>query len=493
MVLQIISHFLYLIQMKKLYILFSFFAMGACKKFVAVNAPATNITEANVYKDDATAAAVLTGIYTRMSVSSGGSASSANGLTSMSYYPGLSADELTLYAGTGTTSLTLLAYYQNALKTNNTGVSDFWVAIYPIIYIANAAVQQLPNATLLTPAVRQQLLGEAYFIRAFCYFYLVNLYGDVPLVLGTDYVENASLPRTLKEYVYQQIVIDLKSAQALLNVNFVDASVLKTTTERIRPNKAAATALLARVYLYTNDFSNAEIQATNVINNKSLYDTVSLNDVFKKNSKETIWALQPVLGTTSQNTGDGKIFILPATGPSVATNPVYLSNNLMNNFESGDLRKTNWTKVVPNTTYNYAYKYKIGAVNTTTQEYTVMLRLSEVYLIRAEARMLQGKLTGTEGSIADLNIIRARAGLPAITTSVNLVTAIAHERQVELFTEWGHRWLDLKRTGEINTVMKVVTPQKGGSWDSRWALYPIPLSEIDKDPALKQNPGYENP
>jgi hypothetical protein len=123
-------------------------------------------------------------------------------------------------------------------------------------------------------------------------------------------------------------------------------------------------------------------------------------------------------------------------------------------------------------------------------EYTVVLRLAEQYLIRAEARAQQGNLLDAQ---ADLNIIRSRAGLSdrSINNVDLLLTAIMHERQVELFSEWGHRWLDLKRTNTVNAVMSVITPQKGGTWSSNWAWFPIPQSEIRTNVKLKQNLGYE--
>jgi len=119
--------------------------------------------------------------------------------------------------------------------------------------------------------------------------------------------------------------------------------------------------------------------------------------------------------------------------------------------------------------------------------------LGEQCLIRAEARAQQGNLNG---AISDLDIIRKRAGLPliantnpGISQSV-LLTAILHERQVELFTEWGHRWLDLKRTNNVDGVMNTVTTQKGGTWNSDWQWYPITLSELQTAPNLVQNEGY---
>jgi hypothetical protein len=144
---------------------------------------------------------------------------------------------------------------------------------------------------------------------------------------------------------------------------------------------------------------------------------------------------------------------------------------------------------VSGVTYDYADKYKIGLVNEATAEYDVVLRLGEQYLIRAEARAEENNLTG---SAADLNFIRTRAGLPntTATSQAALLAAILHERQVELFTEWGHRWFDLKRTGNLNAVMGAVTPIKGGTWTASGALYPIPQSEITLDPKLTQNEGY---
>jgi len=120
----------------------------------------------------------------------------------------------------------------------------------------------------------------------------------------------------------------------------------------------------------------------------------------------------------------------------------------------------------------------------------MMLRLGEQYLIRAEARAQQGETTQ---AVADLNVIRNRAGLPNYsggTDKASLIAAIFHERQVELFTELGHRFFDLKRAGTINAVMGSVAPQKGGTWNANKALFPIPISDILNDSNLTQNPGY---
>jgi len=257
-----------------------------CKKFVQVPTPITSLNSANVYNSDATAAAVLTGIYTNIS-----STGVTSGLGATSVYCGLSADEYTLYDPASEPAY--VPFYVNALTNVNTAGGNFWV-LYQTLYVANSAIEGLTGNNNLTPAVDQQLLGEAKFVRAFCYFYLVNLYGDVPLVIGTDYKSNELLSRTPKAQVYEQIVADLKSAQTLLSDQYLDGTLLNPTSERVRPTKWAAAALLARTYLYTGDWADAQNEASLVISNTAVYSLISLNNVFLKNSSEAIWQLQPV-------------------------------------------------------------------------------------------------------------------------------------------------------------------------------------------------------
>lgn len=472
----------------------------SCKKIIEVKPPSSNLNAGNVYSTDATASAVLTNIYAQMSSLNNGVAPLlGQDITSISLCASLGADELVLF---NLNELNILDFYRNDLSIYS-GL-NYWTPIYQQIFKVNNAIEGLNASTGLTPKVKQQLLGEAKFIRGFCYFYLVNMYGDVPLPINTDWKINALLPRTAKAQVYQQIIADLKDAQGLLYTDYLKGDALTpyplASAERVRPNKWAATALLARVYLYNgnltgdaSNFTNAESQATNVINTTALYDTVPLINVFLKNNKEAIWQLQPVLTGTQTNTGEGAIFVLPAGGPNTTTNPVYLSNNIVNAFESGDSRKTNWINnvTVGTTTYYYPYKYKIGKVTATTQEYPTILRLGEQFLIRAEARAQLGNINGAQ---LDLNVIRKRAGLSntAANDKNGLITAILQERKVELFAEWGHRWFDLKRTNNIDAVMALITPQKanGSAWRSFQALYPIPQADINSDPNLIQNPGY---
>jgi len=456
------------------YIFFLFiFCLCSCKKFVDVGAPKNQIASAQVYTDDRTATSAITGIYSQM-ISSGGFVSGSQ--LSIGFLMGLSADELKDYSN----GPDLAPFYTNAvIPTNAPLKNNLWQEGYKYIYDANSALDGLNQSASVTDATRSQLMGEAKFIRAFCHFYLVNLFGDVPLVLTTDYQANNIAPRTSKATVYDQIITDLQDAKKLLAHDYAFAG-----GERTRPNKYAAQALLARAYLYRQDWVNSEKEADSVIANGDQYTLLDdLNTVFLANSQEAIWQLQPVL--PSLNTNEGQIFIL-STAPTSAA----LSDNLLNAFEPGDNRRKNWIDsiTISSTTYFYAYKYKVQSGIPVT-EYSMVVRLGEQYLIRAEARAQRNNLDGAK---ADINMIRHRAGLPDVAGNdlPTMLQQIQHERQVELFTELGHRWFDLARTASLDSVMTVVSATKGSSWSAYRNIFPVPQTEIQNDINLHQNPGY---
>jgi starch-binding outer membrane protein, SusD/RagB family len=477
--------------------------LGACKKLVEAPPPSDQVSEINVFSTDATAIGALSDIYNKMNDISYGAP--FQGGSSISILTGLSSDEMTLYSGV---SGFMKNYYTNSLSQSLVVGHELWAPLYNFIYKCNAAIKGLNASTTLTPVVKQQLLGEAKFMRAYCYFNLVNLFGDVPLALSIEANVNTLLTRSPKADVYQQIIIDLLDAEGNLSSNFLNVTMSGTTTERVRPTQWAAKALLARVYLYTgNNYTLAEAKATEVISNTTLFGLTTLNQVFLKNSKEAIWQLQPT--NEGFNTMEAYFLIVPEWGPDIYTNTVYLSNNLMNSFELNDSRAKpkNWidTLTVDGVFYRFPYKYKLNGYDpniissTGTQnmkEYFMVFRLAEQYLIRAEARAQQSKLNE---AISDLDIIRNRAGLPLIAVTnpginkTNLLDKILHERQVELFTELGQRWFDLKRTGKVDAVMTVVTPQKSNNatqWQSYQQLFPVSSMELQKAPNLVQTPGY---
>jgi starch-binding outer membrane protein, SusD/RagB family len=463
-----------------------FFALlpTGCRKFVQVGPPATGIGNATVYASDLGAAAAETDIYDQMI----GSPGMSSGNNSISCYGGMTADELKDY----NSSALFSGVYTNTLSPAN---AYFWPELFGEIYDANSVLEGVAGSSTITSAEKQQLTGEAEFMRAFLHFYGTNLFGNFPVVTTTNYQQNNTIARSSPTAVYQQVIADLTAAQRLLPDNFVEPTGGIVTTERVRPNKWAATALLARVYLYEASWDSAEMEATAVINNSTLFSLDSgLNNVFLANSSEAIWQLQSIY--PGYNTWDAYYFVLTST-PGSSSLPVALDTGLVNTFEPGDQRLANWVGEFPSggITYYYPYKYKLNAyvgATTAPSEYTMVLRLAEQYLIRAEARAQEGNL---QNAAADLNIIRNRAGLgnTGATTQTDLLNAIYHERRVELFTEWGHRWFDLKRTGTLDALMGSpgnVCQRKGGNWNPDWALFPIPASEITLNPKLGQNSGY---
>ncbi|ACU60662.1 RagB/SusD family nutrient uptake outer membrane protein [Chitinophaga pinensis] len=449
----------------------------SCKKFLDVGYPPDKIVPEYIYSSNKSAANVLTGLYYDMQL--GGSL--AHGRYSFSVQLGLQADEIAALPGSF-----LNGQYRNIFRY------DFWTTLYKLIYRANAALEGLTASTSLSPDVKNQLLGEAYFLRAFYYFYLVNLYGDVPLILNSDYKSNSNASRTPMADVYNKMVGDLKLAEQLLSDNYLAPNAASVVDDRLRPTKAVATAMLARVYLYQKNWKDAAAEASKVIDNKAVYDTVALDQVFLMNSKEAIWQLQPNYEEgTFNNTLDADVFVL-INGPNPFQKPVVVADFLLEAFEKGDQRRQHWIGVnhaSNGTTYYYPFKYKVYEPDVDRAEYIMVMRLAEQYLIRAEAR---AELNDIKGAQDDLNTVRSRAGLPDTDASdkTALVKAILHERQIELFSEWGHRWLDLKRTGTVDDVMGKITPLKGGTWESYKQLFDIPVSEFKYNGNLVQNTGY---
>lgn len=452
---------------------------SSCKKFVQIPPPKDELVTSTVFGDSASATAAVLGIYINM-ISNGGIMDG-----SLSIYTGLSSDEL-IAPGAGAFNPDYLQFYENALTSSNgTNESSIWGITYRQMYAVNACIEGLSTSNRLGASVKNELLGEAKFVRAFMYFNLVNLFGAVPLELSTDYQVNARFARVSVDSVYIQIVKDLTDAESLLNPN---SNQLGDT----RPDLYADLALLSRVYLYEQNWNMAD-SISNIVIQSGQYQLVSgLDSVFLPGSTEAIWQLIPVL--TNQETPEGVDYI-PFSSYRA---PQYAINSfLLNAFENGDNRRVNWLDSISinGQVYYYPYKYKLGVdFNTTPLEHTTVLRLAEQYLIRAEAEA-NGAGGGVNTALADLNVIRTRAGLAnyaGATDQGSILTAIYHERQVELCIEWGHRWFDLKRTGLLNTVMGADgdCTAKGGTWSPNAALYPIPLSQFVLNPSLIQNPGY---
>ncbi|WP_127124788.1 RagB/SusD family nutrient uptake outer membrane protein [Pseudoflavitalea rhizosphaerae] len=468
----------------------------SCKKLLEVQDPINSITTKDVFSSDDQAEMAAAAMYSLM-VNSDNYFSNGG----VSIAGGLSADEL--YAYYGAVSASYFQVNTNNLLADNVPTKEIWVSAYNIIYQANSIIEGIEEseASTLSAHARKRLTGEAKFIRAFSFFYLTNLFGDVPLALTVDFNKTQRMPRTPQQEVYNQIIDDLNAAQSALPEDYSASGPLQ---ERIRPNKWAATALLARVHLYLKNYPQALIEARAVIDQQGLFDLEdNLDNVFAPTSKEAIWQLKQTTDhpITRNATKEGNAFIPSPWG----TGPAFycITDQLLDAFEPNDKRRIQWIDQTDNSTVSgmppgitwFPHKYKLGLHNSVPgmdpSEYYTGLRLAEMYLIHAEAQA-NGAGGGPAAAIDDLNKVRQRADidlLPEGLTEQQVKAAVEKERQTELFAEWGHRWLDLKRTGKAASLLSQIPLKQPWKGDDQ-LLYPIPPSELRVNSALKQNKGY---
>ncbi|MEO7214534.1 MAG: RagB/SusD family nutrient uptake outer membrane protein [Mucilaginibacter sp.] len=431
--------------------------LTSCNKFVDAGSPKSELTTDKVFADSTGAAAAVTGVYITLNANS----------TGITLPAGLASDELSSSKQGAETE-----FFANNIKPANALNASLWTVVYQQLYQANACIEGINGSGGLGTLQKERLSAEARGIRAFLLFNLVNLYGPVPLVTMTDYQISRSLPRASADDVYRQILDDLRFAQSKLN---------KDAPDLRRFNYYAATALLARVYLYNKRYEEAASEAGKVIGSGRFTLMNEPKDVFLAGSKESIWRLVPVVG--GRETWEASLFVPSSSG---AVPPFVLSEGLLAGFTANDKRSSQWiaANTVSGRPYAYPFKYKrVLSGGAVTENYT-MLRLAEQYLIRSEARANSGD---ARGAAEDLRVIQQRANAQLYTgPAAGLPAAIALERRRELFCEFGHRWFDLKRTGEANAVLGNAKP----GWKPTATLFPVPQPEVDANSALTQNPGY---
>ena len=452
------------------------FPLWSCERFVDVEVPDHRIASTTVFANDETAINAINGIYNQLfntSFSSGGN-------RSVTFLAGLSADNFQTTSSTDE----IMEFAGNDITVANSFNKDLWSGAYNMIYMLNSILEGIEGSISLSEDVRDRIEGEAKFVRAFTNFHLAIIYGDIPLLLTTDYRINAVAPRNTSDDVYQQVLTDLEDAIALLETSYPE-------DERTRPNKFVAMAMLARVYLYLNNWQQAENYSSLVIEENATYEILENHDsVFLANSREGIWQISPVgSGNSFTHTNEGNLFIKTPT----TLTPVALSSSFIDSRDVVDERLQHWVGIYTDDTgiYYFPNKYKVqyDASGGDITEYSMVLRLAEQYLIRSEARAKQGNLIG---AITDLDVIRQRSGLEPIaetapnSSEADVLEMVLEERRSELFAEWGHRWFDLRRTNNTATVLKLKSP----NWQDTDALYPIPEDDRTKNPNLDQNPGY---
>lgn len=448
----------------------------ACKKLVDIGPAKGQQDLLSTFSEDGPATAAVVMLYTDNNFV-------GNTIPGIAQMSGLAADELfSNVAGIN------IEYLNNNISANNSRNNDaFWRYSFSLIQKANLCLFGLDQSKTLSPGVKDQLIGETKFMRAYAYFNMVNLYGGVPLSLSSATDANATLKRNSTAEVWAQIFNDLIDAKALLKPGY-------PSDQRARANRYVASALLARAYLYQEDWLKADAEASEVIGS-NVYSLSNPAETFQNTSNETILQLFNAKGISPLSAN----YV-----PSSATNipPCYLRTGFESAFEvngvsnTDDKRKTNWTaKLNNNALYIRKYKVRTGTGN----EFTILFRLAEQYLIRAEARAHLNLLNETSGTAqTDVNAIRSRAGLTpkGNLDQIGWLQAIEQERKVELFGEYGHRWFDLNRTKGFTDATKtradeILSVVKGNNWQPTDALLPIPGPQFLLNKNLVQNPGYE--
>jgi len=417
------------------FIILSSFLFFGCEKFVEVGIPPNQLSSKTTFDDESGANSAVSAIYAALSTGS----LSANMQLAMEYYGG----DL-VYNGTADNYVQFL---NGSIQTDNSLISSFWNELYQNIYNCNTTIESLERSHL-TSDTKNRFRAECLFLRAFNYSFLVKCWGDVPLILDTDWQTNQSLGRSPEATVYEQMASDLEEAKALFDTNAV--------SDNTRANYYTATALLSRIYFRMENWEKA-IENVNLTLSNTSYSMETVSNVFLNNSKETIFQLTSI-SPSYQNTNLGQQMV-PSVTTSIPT--VGISASLVADLSDNDQR-WQWigTNEVQELPYYYPYKYKEGYFSTEKKENLIVLRLAEQYLIRAMAHL---KLDQSVDALNDLNVVRSRSADVYETLSE---AAILKEMKLEFFAEWG--------IGNLHSIN----------------YWPIPLAQLEANPFLTPTPGY---
>jgi starch-binding outer membrane protein, SusD/RagB family len=400
------------------------------------------------------------------------------------------------------------------ITPTNSRVFDAWSSIYNGILKANTVLERAPAITdpALTEERRAQIIGEAYFLRAYHYYNLVKMWGGVPLVLeATKSTEPAEVrkPRASEEEVYNQIIADLQLAlDNKLPDTYGDASITKA-----RATKGAANALLAKVYAQkpNPDYNKVVEHADAVINSPAGYTLLTnynhLFDGSHYNNDESIMEVQ-FLGGAEGNWAP-QMHLPPSLSGDTWRKFVTPSHDLVNAFDAeGDEVRKNATILMETVSWAdeywgnqtgseipFAYKWR-NASGWASADRQYIFRLADIILLKAEALNELGQPTE---AAQEVNKIRNRIGLDDIPQAVAASQAqmrevILKERRLELAQE-ATRWDDLRRYNvalEVMNGLNEIDLRTGSRVDYNATegdlLLPIPQQEMNRNPALQQNP-----
>lgn len=400
------------------------------------------------------------------------------------------ADNVIIFGGANYFSFKSYNPTSVVIDPSNTLFLDFYELAYRSINCANAVVDRIGASESIDAAFAAQIVAEAKFLRAYMYFNLVRLFGDIVYFENeATSLEGLDASRTPVSQVYTNIIADLKVAEQDLSDIGLDIG---------RAHKWAAKALLAKVYLTTGQYAEATSKCQEVITSNQFQLIPEYNKLFRPENtsltQEIMFAIQ--YGSSKRSLIAN--FITPgeisAYGPVIAPDDSLFKASV---YETGDLRK-DWT-IYDSIQYNgvwinplrlcflkYAEDFLIDGVSESESGKVdwVVLRYADVLLMNSEAIAMRDG--NPAGAYAGINAVRARAGLPALDglSQQEFLDKLLHERRVELILE-GHRWFDLKRFGKLLEVMSFYS-----GFGSNNLVFPLPSSALISNSNLVQNNGY---
>ncbi|RNI21840.1 RagB/SusD family nutrient uptake outer membrane protein [Rufibacter latericius] len=431
--------------------------------------PATEVLSSTALVDARGAQAALLGTYSE--------------LQSNSYY-GLDYPALSYLSSDEAESIGSFDFYRqfdrNGIQSENSSILSTWRQIYRVINLANNLIADVPaiQDPALTDNLRKSILAEAHFLRGLAYFDIARAWGGAQLVLTpTDSkLDGQGIGRSTKAETYAQVLSDLNQAEQFFT-EVENGAVGASYTTPARASLLAVWALKARFYLYQENWTEAENYATKVIEVKKAQLVFPYEQTIQ--GLLTPESILELAYTTANGNSHASYWLPSSSGGRLEWIPGQTITSELRNPAVGGARS-----ILIGTSGAIVYGKKYFR-NGTSDDPAFLLRISEQYLIRAEARVKKAA-PDLAGALADVNAIRERARLEklTLTDAPGLLLAIEQERKLELAFE-GHRWFDLIRTGRAQAVLGITDPNK--------FLYPIPNADIVADPDLgpeDQNPGY---
>ena len=385
---------------------------------------------------------------------------------------------------------------------SNGFLNSIWQISFNLVSQSNNILSRIDDVDMGTQ-IRNQIKGEALFLRAFGYFNLVRTFGPVPIVdiafRSPGEIAAYDMTRKPEEAVYQILEADLNQATSLL-----------TGVEELgksRASSAAAMTLLGKVYLTRMDYSNAETALKGVVESSAFSLESDYKRLFTNGNdelSESIFEIKYMSGNLGVGNGFSSTFTPARFDMDTFPNQMQGSGRILPTpemseaYEAGDLRRPasigDSVRVISGGYEKELYGLKFVDFTTGVQgdggiNFTA-LRYADVLLMYAEALNQNGK---QDEAMVYLNMVRERAGLTEVSglDQAALTAALAQERRVELFLE-GHRWFDLVRTGKLLTEMNAYFERNNLNFEVQAykTIMPIPLREIDINPSLGQNTGY---